>query len=146
MRVTLVGFGSALAPIGEQRLRCVDTLDEVWEGITDRLSVSRREMSASGVDSVLTGRVKGLRHVSGVVPDFLVFAAPPDPQQLAELQEWARSMTRAPLGILIAGSVPSARWRFTIHDAGVLSTCPLGVTVGAQALSARRPAPLARLP
>jgi DNA-binding SARP family transcriptional activator len=145
MRVTLVGFGSALAPISEERLRCVDTVDEVLEGLADRLSASRREMSASGVDSVLTGRVKGLRHLSGVVPDFLVFAAPPDPVQLAELQGWAQSSSRAPLGILIAGSVPSARWRFSIDESGVLSAGPLGVTLGAQLLSARSYAALARL-
>jgi len=145
MRVTLVGFGSALAPISEERLRCVDRLDEVLEGVTDRLSASRQELSASGVDSVLTGRVKGLRHVSGVVPDFLVLAAPPDPEKLAELQEWARSTTRAPLGILIAGSVPPARWRFSIDETGALSTGVLGATVGAQLLSARSYAALARL-
>jgi hypothetical protein len=145
VRVTLVGFGSALAPISEDRLRCVDTVDEVMEGVTDRLSASRQELSGSGVDSVLTGRVKGLRHVSAVVPDFLVFASPPDPDRLTELQDWAASSTRAPLGILIAGAVPSARWRFSIDESGVLGTGPLGVTVGAQALSARSYAALARL-
>ena len=76
MRVTLVGFGSALAPISEHRLRCVDSLDEVVEGVTDRLSAGRQELSASGIDSVLTGRVRGLRG-DGLTPDFLVLATRP---------------------------------------------------------------------
>jgi LysM domain len=144
LRVTLVGFGSALAPISDTRLRCVDSLDEVLEGVTDRLSASRQALAASGVDSVLTGRVKGLRP-DGLTPDFLVLAGPPDPDQLRELQEWSRSATRAPLGILIAGEVPSARWRFAIDQHGVLGTGVLGLTVGAQLLSARSYAALARL-
>ena len=144
MRVTLVGFGSALAPISEDRLRCVDSLDEVVEGVTDRLSAGRQELSASGIDSVLTGRVRGLRG-DGVTPDFLVLASPPAPEQLAELQDWARSARRAPLGILIAGEVPTARWRFEIDDRGMLDTGVLGVTVGAQLLTARSYAALARL-
>jgi len=144
MRVTLVGFGSALAPISEDRLRCVDSLDEVVEGVTDRLSAGRQELSAAGIDSVLTGRVRGLRG-DGVTPDFLVLASPPASEQLAELQDWARSARRAPLGILIAGEVPSARWRFEIDDRGMLDTGVLGVTVGAQLLTARSYAALARL-
>lgn len=144
MRVTLVGFGSALAPVSEDRLRCVDSLDEVVEGVTDRLSASRQALLASGVDSVLTGRVRGLRG-DGLTPDFLVLASPPAPEQLAELQEWARSARRAPLGVLVAGDVPSARWRFHIDESGVLDTGVLGVRVGAQLLTARSYAALARL-
>jgi hypothetical protein len=145
MRVTLVGFGSALAPISKTRLRCVDSLNEVLEGVTDRLSASRRALAAAGVDSVLAGRVKGLRDAAGLAPDFLVFATPPDPEQLAELQEWSALATRAPLGILVAGSVPGARWRFSIDEAGILSAGVLGIEVGAQLLSARSYAALARL-
>jgi LysM domain len=144
MRVTLVGFGSGLAPISDERLRCVDSLDEVLEGVTDRLSASWQTLAASGVDSVLTGRVRGLGG-DGVTPDYLVFAGPPPPQQLAELEEWSRSVRRAPLGILIAGSVETARWRFTIDGNGQLSTGVLGITVGAQLLTARSYAALARL-
>ena len=144
MRVTLVGFGAALAPVSEERLRCVDTLDEVIDGVTDRLSASRQTLTAAGVDSVLTGRVRGLPG-DGLTPDFLVLAAPPRPDQLAELQAWARSARRAPLGILIAGEVPTARWRFEIDDRGVLDTGVLGISVGAQLLSARSYAALARL-
>src|SRR4029453_17082468 len=48
MRVTLVGFGSALGPISEDRLRCVDSLDEVVEGVTDRLAAGREGRSARG--------------------------------------------------------------------------------------------------
>ncbi len=144
MRVTLVGFGSALAPISADRLRCVDSLEEVVEGVTDRLSAGRQSLSASGIDSVLTGRVRGLRG-DGLTPDFLVLASPPAPEQLAELQDWARSARRAPLGVLIAGDVPAARWRFEIDDKGMLDTGVLGVTVGAQLLSVRSYAALARL-
>src|SRR5829696_3143246 len=144
MRVTLVGFGSALAPISEDRLRCVDSLAEVVEGVTDRLSASHQALTASGVDSVLTGRVRGLPR-DGLTPDFLVLASPPAEEELAELHEWARSARRAPLGILVAGDVPSARWSFTIDDRGVLDTGVLGISVGAQLLTARSYAALARL-
>jgi hypothetical protein len=93
---------------------------------------------------VLTGRVRGLRG-DGLTPDFLVLASPPAPEQLAELQDWARSARRAPLGVLIAGDVPDARWRFEIDDKGMLDTGVLGVTVGAQLLTVRSYAALARL-
>ena len=144
LRVTLVGFGSALAPISEERLRCIDSLDEVIDRVTDRLSASRRSLAASGTDSVLTGRVRGLRG-EGLTPDFLVLASPPPAEQLAELQEWARSTRRAPLGILVAGEVSTARWRFAIDERGVLDTGVLGIRLGAQLLTARSYAALARL-
>src|SRR5207244_12257151 len=101
--------------------------------------------TAHGRESVLTGRVKGLRDPQGLVPDFRVFATPPEGAHLAELQDWARSGNRAPLGILVAGSVPGARWRFAVDAAGVLDAGVLGIEVGAQLLSARSYAALARL-
>ena len=43
-------FGSALAPISEDRLRCVDSLDEVVEGVTDR-AVGRKAGTVRGRES-----------------------------------------------------------------------------------------------
>jgi nucleoid-associated protein YgaU len=143
MHVTLVGFGRALAPLDPRRLRCVDTLGEVLEAVTDRLSESQQALAAAGVGSVLTGRVRGVR--GAMTPEFLVLAAPPEAAELAELQAWARSGHGAPLGILIAGSVESAQWRFTVSDDGILQTGPLGLRVGAQQLSPRSYSALARL-
>ncbi len=143
MHVTLVGFGSALAPLHPERLRCVDTLGEVLESVTDRLSDAQQALAAAGVGSVLTGRVRGVRGVG--TPEFLVLASPPYRAELAELEAWARSGHGAPLGILIAGSVDSAQWRFRVGEDGVLETGPLGLRVGAQQLSPRSYASLARL-
>jgi len=144
MRVTLVGFGNALAPISPDRLRCVGSLGEVIDELTDRLSEATRAMGAAGLDSVLTGRVRGGRGTP-YPPEFVVLAAPPEPDQLATLQAWAAASRRAPLGVLVAGEVAGARWQFTIGNDGVLDTGVLGMTVGAQQLSARSYAGLARL-
>jgi hypothetical protein len=143
IRVTLVGFGSGLAALNPERLRCVESLGQVLDPVTDRLSRARQAMDAAGVSSVLTGRVRGVPGVG--TPQFLVLAAPPDPAELAELTGWARSGHDAPLGVLIAGAVDGAQWQFTIGVDGVLSTGPLGLRVGAQQLSARSYAAIARL-
>lgn len=142
MRVTLVGFGNALAPIRPDRLRCVSSLSEVLDEVTDRLSVAQQELSGQGLDSVLTGRVRG---GGAYAPEFVVLAAPPDPEELAALQAWSQASRRAPLGVLVAGACEQARWQCEIGDDGVLSTGVLGLTVGAQQLSARSYAALARL-
>lgn len=144
MKVTLVGFGNALAPISQDRLRCVGTLEEAIEEITDRLSDAQSDLNTSGLDSVLTGRIRAGRG-GPYAPEFVILAAPPDPATLETLQAWAASSRRAPLGILVAGSVPTARWRFQIDAAGMLDTGVLGLTVGAQQLSARSYAGVARL-
>ncbi|HVX45630.1 MAG TPA: LysM domain-containing protein [Mycobacteriales bacterium] len=144
MKVTLVGFGNALAPISPDRLRCVNTLEEAVDEITDRLSDAQSELNAGGLDSVLTGRIKAGRG-GPYAPEFIVLAAPPDPATLETLQAWAASARRAPLGILVAGSVPTARWRFQIDPSGTLDTGVLGFSVGAQQLSARSYAGVARL-
>lgn len=142
MRVTLVGFGNALAPIRPDRLRCVSSLSEVLDEVTDRLSMAQQELSGQGLDSVLTGRVRG---GGAYAPEFVVLAAPPDPEELAALQAWSQASRRAPLGVLVAGPCEQARWQFEISDDGVLTTGVLGLTVGAQQLSARSYAALARL-
>ncbi|MBI1759422.1 MAG: LysM peptidoglycan-binding domain-containing protein [Actinobacteria bacterium] len=144
MNVTLVGFGDALAPLNPSRLRCVDTLAEVLEEVTGRLSEGRQELAVAGVDSVLTGRLRGIRG-GPVTPEFVVLASPPPADELAELAAWARAGHGAPLGILVAGAVPAARWRFAVGEDGILGTGVLGLTVGAQQLSPRSYAALARL-
>jgi hypothetical protein len=143
MRVTLVGFGPGLAALHPERLRCVDTLAEVLDPVTDRLSKARQAMDAAGVSSVLTGRIRGVPGVG--TPQFLVLATPPDEAELAELTGWARTGHDAPLGVLIAGAVEGAQWRFEVGADGIMSTGPLGLRVGAQQLSARSYAAVARL-
>jgi len=142
MRVTLVGFGGALAPIDPGRLRCAATLDDALDDITDRLSDATQAMSHAGVESVLTGRVKG----SGAYPpEFVVLAAPPNPDALATLRSWARTNGRSPIGVLIAGDVDTARWRFDVGADGILEAGVLGLRVGAQQLSPGSYAAIARL-
>lgn len=125
--VTLVGFGDQLAPLGGRRLRCADSLADVVEDITDRLSDARQ----------------GIRPAQ---PEVVVLAAPPEGDELAELAAWfLPGPERAPLSVLVAGDVPDAVWRFELDREGVLDTGPLGHSVGAQAISAKTFAALGRL-
>lgn len=146
-RVTLVGFGRALGPLNPHRLRCVDDLADVLPALRDRLEVSGRVLPASGIDSVLTGRVRGLLG-GDCTPDLLVLSGPPRPElaaEVADLRAAARALRRAPLGILIAGDVEGARWRLEVDASGTLQAAALGLRVEAQRLSARTYAALTRL-
>lgn len=125
--VTLVGFGDQLAPLGGRRLRCADSLADVVEEITDRLSDARQ----------------GIRPAQ---PEVVVLSAPPEGDELAELAAWFLPLPqRSPLCVLVAGDVPDAVWRFELDREGVLDTGPLGHPVGAQAISAKTFAALGRL-
>ncbi|HEX5496616.1 MAG TPA: bacterial transcriptional activator domain-containing protein [Mycobacteriales bacterium] len=146
-RITLVGFGHALEPLGSGRLRCVDTLAEVAADLVARVSASRRALTASGIDSVLTGRIRGLAG-GDCTPDLVLLAGPGGPADLADLaalESCARACVRAPLGILVAGPTPSARVRFTVDERGALRAGPFGDLPAPHQLTARSYSGLARL-
>lgn len=126
-RVTLVGFGDQLAPLGGRRLRCADSLSDVVDEITDRLSAARQAGAAA-------------------IAEVVVLAAPPTAEDLADLTAWFLPPPgRSPLAVLVAGEVPDAAWRFELNREGVLDTGPLRHPVGAQAISAKTFAALGRL-
>lgn len=125
--VTLIGFGDHLAPLGGRRIVCADSLADVVEDITDRLSDARQAGRAAE-------------------PEVVVLAAPPEPTELADLTSWFMLLPeRSPLAVLVAGDVPDAAWRFELDREGVLDTGPLRHPVGAQAISAKTFAALGRL-
>lgn len=125
--VTLIGFGDQLAPLGGRRLRCADSLADVVEEVTDRLSEARQ----------------GTRPAQ---PEVVVLAAAPEADELADLAAWFLPLPeRSSLSVLVAGDVPDAAWRFELDREGVLDTGPLQHPVGAQAISARTFAALGRL-
>lgn len=134
--VTLVGFGAGLAALGGRRVRCADSLDEVVDEITDRLSASRQALLAAGEPAAVDARVLGV-HPAATAVEVVVLAAPPAPEVLAELTAWlVPAPARTPLAVLVAGAVPGARWRLALDGHGILDIAPLGVAVGAQALAA----------
>lgn len=125
--VTVVGFGDQLGPLGGGRLHCAESLADVVDDITDRLSEARQ-------------------HAGQVPTEVVILAAPPTEEDLADLTGWfLPAPQRSPLAVLVTGEVPDAEWRFELNREGVLDTGPLGHPVGAQAISARTFAALGRL-
>lgn len=144
VRVSMVGFGRALRPLAPARLRCVDTLEEIVDSLVEHVLACSRALSARGIDSVLAGRVHGLTDAD-CAPEFVVVADEPNPACLARLSECAQASRRVPLGILVAGPLSTARWRFTVDSSGTVRGPSVGITANAQLLSARSYAALARL-
>lgn len=146
--VTLVGFGDTPAPLGGRRVRCVATLAEVTEEITDRLSAGRQYVAAlgGGVSAPELRAAGGPAALAAARPEIVVLARPPQEAELAELTGWFRAAPqRAPLSILVAGPVPDATWELPLDADGVLTLSPLDHKVGAQAVSPRTYAALGRL-
>ena len=150
VRITLVGFGHAIRLVSPDRIRCVDTVAEAAADLVARVSNGQRALAAAGIDSVLTARVRQLAGV-GHVPHLVVLATPPgrtaptELAALAALEAAAAEGTRAPLGILVAGSTASARVLFTVGRDGAVQAGPLGQVAAGQGVTARSFAGLTRL-
>ncbi|ROO90095.1 hypothetical protein EDD29_7811 [Actinocorallia herbida] len=131
MRLTLVGFGPELAALAPDRIRCVPTLAEALPELESRTAEVRRALAASGADSVLTGRCRG---VSGEawMPHYLVMADQPTKADAARLTALARTAQRLSAGYVVAGHVEGAAWTWTIDEDGTLDAGVLGFQVEAQ--------------
>jgi hypothetical protein len=92
-----------------------------------------RRADRLGAD-VLTGRL----HSGGAgawMPQYLVLGAAPDPALAGELAGLTSGGLRSPLGIVCAGDLPGARWRFSVDAVGTLEVSVLGLSVQANRLS-----------
>ncbi|MDX6744538.1 hypothetical protein [Actinocorallia sp. A-T 12471] len=131
MRLTLVGFGPELAELAPDRIRCVPTLADALPELESRTEEVRRALAATGADSVLTGRCRG---VSGEawMPHYLVMADQPTKADAARLTALARTAQRLSAGYVVAGHVEGAAWTWTIDEEGTLDAGVLGFKVRAQ--------------
>jgi hypothetical protein len=91
-----------------------------------------RRADRLGAD-VLTGRL----HSGGVgawMPQYLVLGVAPEAAVAGELVGLTGGL-RSPLGIVCAGDLPGARWRFSVDAVGTLDVPVLGLSVRANRLS-----------
>ncbi|WP_433464533.1 hypothetical protein [Spirillospora sp. CA-128828] len=135
MRITLVGFdgelGEGLAEIAPDRVRSVPTLADALPELEGRSEEVRQALAASGVDSVLTGRCRGV-FGEAWMPHYLIMADRPAEAEADRLVALARTGTRMAAGYLVPGDVQGATWTWDVDDAGRLQAGVLGFDVDAQ--------------
>ncbi|RFS86682.1 hypothetical protein D0T12_06980 [Actinomadura spongiicola] len=135
MRITLVGFdgglGEGLREIAPDRVRSVATLADALPELEGRSEEVRQALAASGVDSVLTGRCRGV-FGEAWMPHYLIMADQPSEQDADRLVALARTGTRMAAGYLVPGDVQGATWTWDVDDAGRLQAGVLGFEVEAQ--------------
>jgi hypothetical protein len=135
MRVTLVGFGSGLELIAPDRVELIGSLEEALPGLEKRAADLEGQLSAWGLDSVLTGR-SVTSNPDTWAPHYLIMGEPPTPEQAERLQAVARTRHRAGLGLVVAGEVPGASWDWELTAEGRLRAGVLGLELAAQLLPA----------
>ncbi|GAA0596330.1 bacterial transcriptional activator domain-containing protein [Actinomadura livida] len=135
MRITLVGFdgelGEGLAEIAPDRVRAVPTLADALPELEGRAEEVRQALAASGVDSVLTGRCRGV-FGEAWMPHYLIMAAQPAEREADRLVALARTGTRMAAGYLVPGDVQGATWTWDVDEGGRLQAGVLGFDVDAQ--------------
>ncbi len=92
-----------------------------------------RQADRLGAD-VLTGRL----HSGGSgawMPEYVVLGARPDDELAGRLVALTGGGRRSPLGVVCAGDLAGARWRFAVDAAGTLDVPLLGLAVRANRLS-----------
>ncbi|TDC64466.1 hypothetical protein E1200_20270 [Actinomadura sp. GC306] len=135
MRITLVGFdgelGEGLAEIAPDRVRAVPTLADALPELEGRAEEVRQALAASGVDSVLTGRCRGV-FGEAWMPHYLIMARQPSEREADRLVALARTGTRMAAGYLVPGDVQGATWTWDVDEGGRLQAGVLGFDVDAQ--------------
>jgi hypothetical protein len=135
MRVTLVGFGSGLELIAPDRVEIVGSLEEALPALERRGAELEGQLSAWGLDSVLTGR-SVMNNPDAWAPHYLIMGEPPTPAQAERLLACARTRHRTALGLVVAGEVPGASWDWKLTAEGRLRAGVLGFDLAAQLLPA----------
>jgi Bacterial transcriptional activator domain len=136
MRITLVGFGEELALVAPDRIRAVATLQEALPELEGRTEEVRQALAASGVDSVLTGRCRGV-FGEAWMPHYLIMADEPKPEEVERLTALARTGQRMAAGYVVAGDVDGATWTWDASSEGRLRAGLLGFEVAAQLIPER---------
>jgi hypothetical protein len=137
MRVTLVGFGEGLDLIAPDRVVLAGTLEEALPELERRAAELEGQLSAWGLDSVLTGRSM-MHNADAWAPHYLIMGVPPTPEQAKRLLAVARTRHRTALGLVVAGDVPGASWAWDLTEEGQLTAGVLGFEVAAQLLPAQQ--------
>jgi hypothetical protein len=135
MRVTLVGFGEDLTLLAPERVRAAASLADVLPELEASAEETRTAMAASGIDSVLTGRCRGVLGEAWM-PHFLLVAEQPQPEELDRLVRLSGIWQRTPMGYLVAGEIPGATWTWDVSADGRISVPLLGLDAEAQLLPA----------
>jgi hypothetical protein len=112
-----------------------DTLEEALPELERRGAELEGQLSAWGLDSVLTGR-SVMSNVDTWAPHYLIMAVPPTPEQAERLLAVARTRHRTALGLVVAGDVAGASWTWDLTAEGRLRAGVLGFEVTAQLLPA----------
>jgi hypothetical protein len=135
MRITLVGFGAeladGLAQIAPDRIRSVAALADALPELEGRSEEVRQALAASGADSVLTGRCRGM-FGEAWMPHYLIMADQPTEQEADRLIALARTGQRMAAGYLVAGEIQGATWTWDVDAAGRLRAGVLGFDVAGQ--------------
>jgi hypothetical protein len=131
MRITLVGFGEELSLIAPDRIRSVASLAAALPELEARSEEVRQALAASGADSVLTGRRRGV-FGEAWMPHYLIMADPPSEPEAERLVALARTGQRMAAGYIVAGDVAGATWTWDVTADGVLGAGVLGFEVEAQ--------------
>ena len=121
LRVTTSGLPDALEEVLAERLRVVDDIDMVIP-----------DFEQGGIETeVLAGRVSRSADAS---PQYVVLGAPPSEETSNRLAALA-ARSRSGFGLLVAGTVPGARWQLHVDETGTLRIPALGLTLSASRLS-----------
>jgi hypothetical protein len=131
MRITLVGFDEELSLVAPDRIRVVGSLAEALPELEGRSEEVRQALAASGTDSVLTGRCRGV-FGEAWMPHYLIMAEPPEPEEAERLVALARTGQRMAAGYLVAGETPGATWTWDVTADAQLRAGVLGFDVDAQ--------------
>jgi hypothetical protein len=133
MELVLVGFGDELRLLAPDRVTARATLAEALPLLEERAARVGGALAATGLDSVLTGRARGIEPAA-FAPCYLISAMPPDDDERGRLLALARTRHQNAAGYVIAGDVPGASWTWQISGDGRLRADLLGIDVTAQLL------------
>ncbi|MFC8345942.1 BTAD domain-containing putative transcriptional regulator [Streptomyces sp. NPDC057280] len=142
MTITLVGFGEDLTPLAPNRLRHLESIDDLIETMDAETRQRRSALGAAGHDSVLTGRTGPAQHTRWA-PHLVLLAAEPSADDAMKLAELAADASRLGIGYLVgteSGDLPGAAWEMEVTGEGKLLAPLLGLELEAQLL----PVPLQR--
>ncbi|WP_315987204.1 BTAD domain-containing putative transcriptional regulator [Actinomadura sp. HBU206391] len=131
MRITLVGFGEELSHIAPDRIRAVGSLAEALPELEARAEEVRQALAASGADSVLTGRCRGV-FGEAWMPHYLIMADQPTTEEADRLVALARTGQRMAAGYIVPGDVQGATWTWEVDQVGRMQAGVLGFDVEAQ--------------
>jgi hypothetical protein len=126
LRVTGADLPAELAVL-ESRYRRVPDVDAALP------ELEMRRADRLGAD-VLTGRLRS-GGTGAWMPEYVVLGARPDDELAGRLVALTAGGRRSPLGVVCAGDLPGARWRFAVDSAGTLEVPLLGLAVRANRLS-----------